>query len=1491
MANVTFNKGLILVVLTLLFSLTSFSQKRQLKDFSNEFSTYLAELDGFMTSTNNDRLELIYKKFSDQFDNYLSDNEKVNIIKISKKMLSKRLRPNPHFLNLFSTIVIVKNSDKGDVLLLDWLKVFEETLDGSTTNKLMLFCTFTADLVGENTLRESNSAHWKISNTDFHFKFEMIEPVVVFETPFNLSCSTNNGSYTIFSTKGKYYSISNQWIGEDGLINWESHGYSKDSIFSRIKSYNIDTRKNKVVADSSIFYDKSVFMEPIVGKLVNKIARGRQSDMYPKFTSYSKDIELKEIFPNIDYRGGYKMQGKDFVADGGDYAEARIVFKRDGKDVFIANANRFSIGADRIVSQQAGVRIFFDNDSIYHGNLQFKYIDSKRQLQLYRDVNGLSSATMLNTYHNVTMDFELLQWNIDQDIINFGSLPGTAVSRVSFESIARFDSALCAILGGIDAVHPLFLLNNYVNEKQEEKIYVEDFARFARFPLNQIRSLLIRLSRYGFIFYDFGLERITVLPKLYNYVNAASDLGDYDVISFNSVIKPGEYNTGDKYLVNAALNLENKDLNILGIHNIEVSSKRKVYLYPKDGLVVLKKNRDFIFNGQIFVGKGRLNLYGREFEFHYDDFKVDLNYIDSVQLAVPILPIRKDMYGNEFLTPVRTIIEAVTGDLRIDDPSNKSGIRKDSFPEFPIFSSHYDSYAYYDKNSIFNGVYNRDRFSFHLEPFTIDSLDNYSGKGLWFAGTFESAGIFPSFDDTLRLQKDYSLGFNRKTPDDGFVIYGGKGKYYNDIHLSHKGLKGSGDFEYLTSKASANEIFFFPDSTNLYTQKFEISEVLTGIEFPEVNNTETYAHFEPYNDRLNIDKIKDEFNFYNSQAKFSGSLLIRPTGVTGGGIMSLDKASLTANLFTFNANWFQSENSNLDVFSDNRKLAIEAVNLKSHVDLKMREGIFNSIGHNSYVNFPKNQYLAYIDKLKWDMDKQTFVLGNEIASVGNLTKFVSTNPFQDSLSFESRTAFYSLKDFIINTKGVDEISVADAIIYPDSGALTIAKNAVIETLYNARVLADNLTQYHTFADASVDIKSRHEYIASGNYTYKDAMRNEQNIFFKEIRVDADTITIALGDVPTNQVFHIDSKFDFKGSVNLIADQRSLIFDGFFRINHKCDFFDKEWVRFNSPVDPQNANIKLDSVLVNDKNDKLFTGIMMRQDTFKIYSTFFTKRKSVMDLEMISSDYSLSYNKRISAFVINGRDSLDNTYTMYENTCKIRGEGEIDMTLDLGDVSVKSMGVINHDLINNKTSFKGFVLVDFFFSDQSLFKMAEELCDEDGCFGYEDYDEIYVNNLKRLLRDRARASQFILDLNENKINKIPSELSTTFAFTDINMIWDNKNKAFVNKDRFGLGNILDNPIGEYYDGLVVFEKKHTNSGDGMSILVDVGNKFWFKYQSNRMNTFSYSTEFEQAIKSISQEKRRKEGRKFNYSFRGTNDDNAYNGDKIYRDERKALYKKY
>ena len=95
------------------------------------------------------------------------------------------------------------------------------------------------------------------------------------------------------------------------------------------------------------------------------------------------------------------------------------------------------------------------------------------------------------------------------------------------------------------------------------------------------------------------------------------------------------------------------------------------------------------------------------------------------------------------------------------------------------------------------------------------------------AGDFKNGGDAGGAARTLGNTDDYSLGFNRPTPDKGFDIYGGKGKYNNIIHLSHNGLKGSGEFEYLTSKATADEIFFFPDSANLHTNTFAISDFMT----------------------------------------------------------------------------------------------------------------------------------------------------------------------------------------------------------------------------------------------------------------------------------------------------------------------------------------------------------------------------------------------------------------------------------------------------------------------------------------------------------------------------------------------------------------------------------------------------------------------------------------------------------------------------------------
>ena len=657
------------------------------------------------------------------------------------------------------------------------------------------------------------------------------------------------------------------------------------------------------------------------------------------------------------------------------------------------------------------------------------------------------------------------------------------------------------------------------------------------------------------------------------------------------------------------------------------------------------------------------------------------------------------------------------------------------------------------------------------------------------AGTFESAEIFPAFNDTLRLQEDYSLGFTRKTPDDGFAIYGGKGKYYNDIHLSHNGLKGNGDFEYLTAKASAEEILFFPDSTNLYAQKFTIDEVVSGIEFPQVSNTETYAHFMPYKDKLEIEKRKDEFDFYKGEATFNGNLLIQPTGVSGGGIMTLDKAEVNSNLFTYNASWFGSDTASLNVFESGGAIAFKANNLRTHIDMKMREGVFHSNGSGSFVELPANQYICYIDKLKWAMDEELLTLGDELASSSKGSEFISVHPHQDSLSFMATTANYSLRDYIIHANGVEDIAVADAIIYPDSGIVTVEKRAVIQTLYGATILADDLTEYHTFTNASVDIASAHNYKANADYTYTDAMNQKQQIFFKEIRVGEDTITIARGDVESDKPLHIDSKFDFKGSLDLFADRKNLIFDGYFMANHSCKLFDKQWVKFRSEIDPKNIIFTLDEKLYNDEQDLISNGLFMSLDSTDIYSTFLSRKDRAIDADLLNAYYTLSYDKKQFAYVVGGPDTLSNYFILYDKTCKTKGEGVVDLNLDLGQVYVTSVGGLSHDLKNKNNEFEGFFLLDFFFSEKAMEVMAKDIYSAPGD-GMFEYDESYSNNLGRIV-GKEKGDMLMLDLElKDEFDDFPKEMSHTLSFTKAKFKWDNVNKAYVAKGDLWLGNIND-----------------------------------------------------------------------------------------------------
>jgi hypothetical protein len=751
------------------------------------------------------------------------------------------------------------------------------------------------------------------------------------------------------------------------------------------------------------------------------------------------------------------------------------------------------------------------------------------------------------------MYFETITWKQGDPLVQMGNLQGSTQTRASFESFNYFKEKRYSGMMGIDAVHPLVRLNDF-SKQNEGKFYAQEFAVFSKMHKDAVIPMIIDMANKGYLSYDPETEWVESAPRMRQHILNSAGKQDYDVLQFNS----------NSDSVNATVNLLNYDLAIMGVSRIVMSDSQDVKIYPSGKLVTVKKDRDFTFGGSVQAGK--LQFYGKEYYFHYDPFVIDLLNVDSVGFMADSF--EKNEQGVFTLVKVKNVLEQVTGTLEIDAPSNKSGIQEvkgpngkmqGKYPEFPKFNSSKESYVFYDKSSIQRGVYNRDKFYYRSDPFQIDSLDNFTNAGLAFTGTLVSGGIFPDIKEPIGLQPDYALGFTRSTGDGGMPLYGKKARFTNEIALNGRGLQGKGDLEYLTTKLSSRSLIFCPDSTLGRADSLRNRSSTAPSKVPDVVGSDLFVRLEPTKDVLRTEMLRKAMTMYGGQAFLYGQTDLKPTGMTGAGLVDFTNATLASKLLVFETMQIHADTSDFRLTEgDTSSIAFRTDNVNATIKLDERIGEFVSNGNETKVEFPVNQYMCYMDRFKWFMDQgdielesdRTAAVGNEDLQLSG-SNFISTRPGQDSLSFMAPKARYDLKKHLITANDVQYIQVADALVTPDSMRVRIRKNAELDPLTNAVITANYVTKYHRIYNATVSIEAKRKYTATGDIDFVDENNRSFKIGLRTIDVDTGFQTFARGHIPKDQDFQLSPAFDFFGDVALTASIEELTFDGSTRIQHGC----------------------------------------------------------------------------------------------------------------------------------------------------------------------------------------------------------------------------------------------------------------------------------------------------------------------------------------------------
>ena len=1400
----------------------------------------------------------------------------------------------------------------------DWQSITNTYLDKE--EQLTYFLEFSKNLFKLNALSNQGNFIWSYEKGNVEWNID--KKLTIQCSSGSLYCrvfSQNKSidSVIVYNTKGIFDVFKNKWEGSTGTLTWEKVKFDKTKTFAKLRGYKFEMNTAQLKVDT-VELTTPYFATPILGKLHDKsILELSEGESSPQFNSFEKRLKIPQLRENMDYDGGFTLLGDEFIGQGTIENPAKILLKYNNKNLFEISAVKFQMDPEKIISREAKSKMIYPNGDSLTISESFVFVDQKKkELIITAAQKGNQKIPFYDSYFKLYDYVPVLMWRINTPNPYFTYEVGTAVEQrlAKFESVDYYNKNLFQKYKGIGSTNPLNLIAKKVKESGKKLLKLSDIATALGQSTTNAEILIVDLVTDGFVLFNSSTKMVQVEDKLIHFVEANAGESDYDNISILTDFRPikiesngnpddqnnNEYFTilnsrRNRQFVYAVIDINNNTMRLNEVESVLLSQAQKTEIFLDSSFIIMEKNRDMRFTGWLVSGK--FEVHTPLSKFDYEEFKVQILSSDYAFLRVnPLNP--EDASAGETI-PMISSISNLTGEIQIDYKNNRSG-KSSKNGQFPLLKSASETKVFYNSPDIVSGAYDSLRFYYQLEPFEIDSLDNFSEKNFELSGKLISAGIFPDMTENLKIMNDYSFGFITKAPEGGYPFYGTESKYDNKILLSGNGLQGSGSIDFIYSNSISNKLTFLPDST-IGIAKFVNKQISEGIKYPSIKSEQAYICYQPKNDLMKVSSYRETpLEMYNEEGYLIGEVRIRKTGVIGSGNLDLKDATLKSKQYNFSDLEFTSDLCSFFLrnrFSQHGEnpLAIQSDSLKAFVSFKLRKGDFNASG-SKRIKFPPNEFYCQMDRFTWFMDGESIDFEKDkkgetsFETSADLVKnnFFSMNANQDTLQFKSLSAKYDLKQQAIFCGKVDFVQVGDARIFPDSMKITIRKNAVLDPLKNAKIIASYVTKFHTFKDAFIQIKSRKEFEGTCKYIYSDRDSVITLIPMKSIKSDrSNKVTVAIGDILEKDKFRLSKEFDYFGNLTVISSNQGLYLDGSTRLNHPCKY-EKSWMKFADTVLAKNIQIPISEQPVNAKNEKLAVGFLWRDtpkmDSLRIYPTFLSKVEGGGDPTLFKSFGHIQFNEKANEFQIaskarlNKKDSLSNMLTLHLGTCFLTGNGDIDLGLNLGEVKFEGYGKIEFNPEDLKTSMVMNAKVSMPVAKEvteslgNKLKMVEE---------FEPLDikkPVYglrYNFAKWIGTDKAE--DVFREFDEDKLRKMPEGLSNTFVLSGLQFesFGSSKGggkkieKGIISKQKqVGLVSVNGIPVLKMVDLQMFFNQSHSEvSGQGFSwyFTTPAEKSYFMNYtidkKDGELGFYSNDETFKKTITDIKPDKRKAKNFKF------------------------------
>ena len=1447
------------------------------------------ELEDYMgvRSSKNEEMKADVKKFTEKLVQHkISDEYRAEIVILMNSYIQKRATPTPHMHNLVRAL----NGfwDKGNLgEFMPWAEYMLEMLNNPqvSMSKINDVAVFVADLLSTNSLEVSSSKSWYITSPSFKMTVETVngeKDIVVKTDNTDIRCKMRqDSSLVIYGTSGTYSYNDRIWKGKGGKVDWRRGNLSADSVYATLKDYEIETKRAEFEAENVEFSNIKYFKKSIKGSYRDKlVANGiGEKARYPQFSSYNTDIQIPNLAEGIDYVGGYAQNGVLFQGEVNDSAKyAKLVFKYNDKPFLTAESKAFVFGLKKLEAQSANITMQMGPDTgrITHKGVKLKYDSEAEKLILFKGNSGMENARYRDTYHHFEIDVNQLEWTRNDTAIYLCTRPAAPYDYAVFESIDHYSSQRYNQLQGMDKVHPLIALRDFMRVKMSDKFTAKEFQKYLNkeeglvFSEIQVHQMLMKLSYDGFVEYDVNTRGAHIAQKMHDYLGAHSGKKDYDGISIvSSVGKNG---------INAIINLKTYDMEIFGARPFDLSPERMVKAVP-DSSITVHRHLAMELRGKIQAGLA--DFYGDDFKFDYDKFRIDIPQCDS--MAMLTVNYNEKTKKNE-IDSVHSVLENVKGVLYLDSINNKSG--RKTYDEFPRIITSDTAYVYYDK--LISESYSRDKFHMKVTPFRLDSLNYLKLNGVQAKGDFVS-GIFDDMDVTLTVQQDLSLGFDIPTPGEGKPVYGGKGRYYQDVALNGSGLGGSGKIEYLTATAESQHFTFYPDSVvgTCHTLKIDpvtISQISSTkdveAEYPRVTSDSCDILWYPHKDNFAIYTSDTALSVFDKQLAFNGNIDYSPKSMKAQGELLYSDAAFFSDKMLFKNSSFDADSTvfcNFDYSTPGDSTGYfytDRYDVKC--DLNVDRAQFVVSGDSARVHFPHHRYSQRTEFFEWTVADRSYRFGDKLTNYDESRITRSTPEYRkmrrdkaspkallagatmishkDSLRYDALYTTFANKEDVINVHEPGIIRVVDAKIKP-SGVIRINRGGDIDRFDDAVITANLDTLIHRVVKTSVKLRDKRYFKAIGgqyeyqNYNKEKAYLDLDSMEIRMIKLDTAAkapkvrVSFGIGNVPEEQNFFISPQFKFDGKYSFNGATPGIKFNGYAIIQQDCDSTIMPFI-FEGTINPDSILFPISEKVADQKRRRLYTGFFYDEKNQDLYSIFMGHKHNVTDKEVLAVNRGLTYDTKTKEYrEATPRRLRDSSYAanymvFQSNLCNVYGEGTITTNVDMNPVQLVTSGEFYHNRDKKTISGAMFMTINFPIRADVIKSMTEEVND------VVNLAPVFMNERKiRRRMEYVLGNDTVQALLKNyelsgDLGKTPNGLNKTIVLSDVQMYYDTATLSYRSSGDIGVGFIGGTPVAKYMKGYVEIIRNE-KKGDQISIFLQPTPQRWyyFNYKAGFMYCLS------------------------------------------------------